>query len=80
MTEEQILDALTDNYNLDPIYDDTFKSKQIERARKKFSEFYPEKCIGYIPSVSGQTRYQVNVDDDAPEAPNLIKITKIYYG
>lgn len=75
MTEEQILDALED-YQLDPIYDETFRKAQIENARKKFSEYYPEKGIGYISTVANQTRYKLEDED----AGDLIKVTKVYYG
>lgn len=76
MTEEQILDIIASDYQLDAAYGETYQKQQIESARKKFSEYYPEKGVGYIPTVADQTRYKVEDED----AGDLIKLTKIYYG
>ena len=75
MTEAEILDTLVDDFKLDPIYDDTYQKKLIERARQEISEFYPEKKITYLLTVADQTRYVVPTT-----ITDLFKVTHVYYG
>jgi hypothetical protein len=73
MTVADLILELRETYGLDvATYSDAFLTKQLTKAAKKISQYYPLMDSSYVVTVVDQTRYTV-----APTS--LMKVTAVYY-